>query len=77
MGHSAAVWDLGASMEVMKDWNGIEQIMLRNPKGASARVRSIPASYLKFVCQIFVTPHLLWLLLLLFFSIEIYRFCLD
>ncbi|KAK4411473.1 putative glucose-6-phosphate 1-epimerase [Sesamum angolense] len=38
MGHSAAVWDHRASLELTKDWNGIEQVVLRNPQGASARV---------------------------------------
>ncbi|KAF8379653.1 hypothetical protein HHK36_029097 [Tetracentron sinense] len=38
MGPSAAVWDQRASIGVTKDWNGIDQITLRNPRGASARV---------------------------------------
>ncbi|KAL0428781.1 UNVERIFIED_CONTAM: putative glucose-6-phosphate 1-epimerase [Sesamum radiatum] len=38
MGHSAAVWDHRASLELTKDWNGIEQVVLCNPQGASARV---------------------------------------
>ncbi|PHU09533.1 putative glucose-6-phosphate 1-epimerase [Capsicum chinense] len=38
MGHYAAVWDHAAAIEVTKDWNGIEQVVLRNPQGASARV---------------------------------------
>ncbi|KAM0065499.1 putative aldose 1-/Glucose-6-phosphate 1-epimerase, galactose mutarotase-like domain superfamily [Helianthus debilis subsp. tardiflorus] len=38
MGHSAAVWDTRMALETTKDWNGIEQIVLRNPLGASARV---------------------------------------
>ncbi|CAA0816605.1 Galactose mutarotase-like superfamily protein [Striga hermonthica] len=38
MGHSAAVWDHKASLELTKDWNGIEQVVLRNPHGASAKV---------------------------------------
>lgn len=38
MGHYAAVWDHTAAIEVTKDWNGIEQVVLRNPQGASARV---------------------------------------
>lgn len=37
MGH-AAVWDPRAAIEITKDWNGIDQIALRNPQGASARV---------------------------------------
>lgn len=39
MGHYAAVWDHAAALEVTKDWNGIEQVVLRNHQGASARVR--------------------------------------
>ncbi|XP_022858801.1 putative glucose-6-phosphate 1-epimerase, partial [Olea europaea var. sylvestris] len=38
MGHSAAVWDHRAAIEVTKDWNGIDQVVLRNPQGASARI---------------------------------------
>nr|AHA84248.1 glucose-6-phosphate 1-epimerase [Phaseolus vulgaris] len=38
MGHSAAVWDYRAATEITKDWNGIDQILLRTPRGSSARV---------------------------------------
>jgi len=38
MGHSAPVWDHKAAVGLTKDWNGIDQIVLRNPQGASARV---------------------------------------
>ncbi|KAF5177058.1 Glucose-6-phosphate 1-epimerase [Thalictrum thalictroides] len=39
MGHSsAAVWDQRAANEITKDWNGIDQVTLRSPRGASARV---------------------------------------
>ncbi|CAH1416432.1 unnamed protein product [Lactuca virosa] len=38
MGHSAAIWDSKLATERVKDWNGIDQIVLRNPQGASARV---------------------------------------
>ncbi|XP_043687381.1 putative glucose-6-phosphate 1-epimerase isoform X2 [Telopea speciosissima] len=38
MGHSAAVWDQRAAVEVTKDSNGIDQVVLRSPRGASARV---------------------------------------
>ncbi|XP_031128616.1 putative glucose-6-phosphate 1-epimerase [Ipomoea triloba] len=38
MGHYAAVWDPRAAIEVTKDSNGIDQIVLRSPHGASARV---------------------------------------
>lgn len=38
MGHSAPVWDCRAATEITQDWNGIDQVVLRNPKGASARV---------------------------------------
>ncbi|ERN10956.1 hypothetical protein AMTR_s00158p00073760 [Amborella trichopoda] len=37
MGHSAD-WVQRASVEVAKDWNGIVQVALREPRGASARV---------------------------------------
>lgn len=38
MGHSAAVWDSKAAMEITKDCNGIDHVALRSPEGASARV---------------------------------------
>ncbi|KAE8697257.1 putative glucose-6-phosphate 1-epimerase [Hibiscus syriacus] len=38
MEHSAAVWDCRAATEITKDLNGIDKIVLRNPRGASARV---------------------------------------
>lgn len=38
MGHSAAVWDCRAAIEIAKDWNGIDQVVLRNPHGPSAKV---------------------------------------
>ncbi|KAF3439910.1 hypothetical protein FNV43_RR18188 [Rhamnella rubrinervis] len=38
MGHSAAIWDCRAATEIAKDWNGMDQVVLRSPQGASARV---------------------------------------
>lgn len=38
MGHSAAIWDYRAAIEITKDWNGIDQVVLRNPQGATAKV---------------------------------------
>lgn len=38
MGHSAAVWDQRMDFEVTKDWNGIDHVVLKVPRGASARV---------------------------------------
>lgn len=38
MGHPAAVCDSRAATEITKDWNGIDQVVIRNPHGASARV---------------------------------------
>lgn len=47
MGHSAPVWDCRAAAEITQDWNGIDQVVLRNPKGASARVSFLlPFSWL-------------------------------
>lgn len=46
MEQSAAVWDYQAAMEIVKDWNGIDQVVLRNPQGASARVRIDILSFL-------------------------------
>ncbi|KAJ8484540.1 hypothetical protein OPV22_017025 [Ensete ventricosum] len=38
MGHPATAWDQNSVLEVVKDWNGIDQVVLRVPRGASARV---------------------------------------
>lgn len=38
MEHSVVVCDQEGSSEITKDWNGIDQVLLRNPHGASARV---------------------------------------
>ncbi|XP_054784282.1 putative glucose-6-phosphate 1-epimerase [Prosopis cineraria] len=38
MGHSAAVWDYREAIKISKDSNGIDQILLQNPQGASAQV---------------------------------------
>lgn len=38
MGHSSAVWDQRAAIETSRDWNGIDQVTLRVPRGACARV---------------------------------------
>ncbi|URE09765.1 Aldose 1-epimerase [Musa troglodytarum] len=38
MGHSATAWDQNSVLEVVKDWNGIDQVVLRVPRGASAQV---------------------------------------
>lgn len=38
MGHSAEVWNDKASLEVTEDLNGIKHVLLRSPRGASARV---------------------------------------
>lgn len=39
MGQYAPIWDHTAAIEVTKDWNGIDQVLLRNSQGASLRVR--------------------------------------
>lgn len=39
MGHFSGVWDQKSAIEMTKDWNGHDQVVLRNPQGASARVR--------------------------------------
>lgn len=46
MNHSGAESDKRTAVEVTKDKNGIGQVVLRNPRGASARVRSF---YLYFI----------------------------
>lgn len=38
MGHSAAVWDYKAANEVLRDRNGIDVVVLRNPKGDTVHV---------------------------------------
>lgn len=48
MGHYATVWDHKAATEITKDWNGIDQVVLRNPHGASAKV----TTFCVFVSQI-------------------------
>lgn len=61
MGHSAAVWDYRAATEITKDWNGIHQIVLRTPRGASAQVRACFVSVLTFhkvmILYFFVTSN--------------------
>ncbi|XVE98938.1 hypothetical protein REPUB_Repub03eG0152300 [Reevesia pubescens] len=37
MGHPAVVWDYRAATEITNDWNEIDKVVLRNPRGASAR----------------------------------------
>lgn len=42
MNHSAANVDhRGTVVEVIKDKNGVDQVLLHNPRGASAKVRSL------------------------------------
>ncbi|KAG7583688.1 Galactose mutarotase-like domain superfamily [Arabidopsis suecica] len=38
MGHYATVWDQKEASEIIKDWNGVDQVLLRNPHGASAKI---------------------------------------
>jgi glucose-6-phosphate 1-epimerase len=38
MGQYATVWDQKEASEIIKDWNGVDQVLLRNPHGASAKV---------------------------------------
>lgn len=39
MGHSAAECQYRAAIEISKDRNGVEEVVLQNQQGASARVR--------------------------------------
>lgn len=59
MGHYAAVWDHKAAIEISKDWNGIDQVFLRNSRGASAKVSTffslvfmslLKSSFLRSMC---------------------------
>lgn len=68
MGHSAAVWDYRAAIEITKDWNGIDQIVLRNPQGASARVR---ISWLRFSAFVQVSMLMLQEAMVLLFDLSI------
>ncbi|KAE8726119.1 putative glucose-6-phosphate 1-epimerase [Hibiscus syriacus] len=38
MGHYAAVWDRKAATEITKDCDGFYKVLLKNPRGASAKV---------------------------------------
>jgi glucose-6-phosphate 1-epimerase len=38
MGRFANSTDPRSGLEVVRDWNGVAQVVLRSPKGASARV---------------------------------------
>jgi glucose-6-phosphate 1-epimerase len=38
MGQYATVWDQKEASEIIKDWNGVDQVLLRNPHGASAKI---------------------------------------
>lgn len=38
MGHPDVNLDKNSDFEVVKDWNGIDQIVLKVPSGASVRV---------------------------------------
>jgi len=38
MGRFASSMDPRSGLEVVRDWNGVAQVVLRSPKGASARV---------------------------------------
>ncbi|KAE8723285.1 putative glucose-6-phosphate 1-epimerase [Hibiscus syriacus] len=38
MGHSAVVWDHKAATEITKDCDGFYKVLLKNPRGASAKV---------------------------------------
>lgn len=46
MGHSATVWDYNkAANEMTKDWNGIDQVVLKSPLGGSAKVSNNNNNY--------------------------------
>ena len=47
MGHPAINLDKNSDFEVVKDWNGIDQIVLKVPSGASVRVSSM--MFLSFI----------------------------
>lgn len=42
MDHSMTVWDQRSDLEFTKDWNGIDHVTLKAPRGASAQVRFSP-----------------------------------
>ncbi|BAS95407.1 Os05g0569400 [Oryza sativa Japonica Group] len=38
MGHYTNLTDPRTELEVVRDWNGVDQVVLRSPRGAYARV---------------------------------------
>lgn len=45
MGHFSNSADPRSGLEVVRDWNGVAQVVLRSPKGHSARVRRFLLSF--------------------------------
>ena len=56
MNRSGAKSDKRTAVEVTKDKNRIGQVVLRNPRGASARVRSLNL-YFPMYFVFFLSPH--------------------
>ncbi|CAH8278612.1 unnamed protein product [Arabidopsis lyrata] len=52
MGHYATVWDQKEASEIIKDWNGVDQVLLRNPHGASAKAIFKPPKSMRGGIQI-------------------------
>lgn len=46
MGQFSAVWDHKAAIEMTKDWNGNDQVLLRNLHGASVLVHTLYGLFL-------------------------------
>lgn len=68
MGHSAEVWNDKASLEVTEDLNGIKHVLLRSPRGASARVWSNTTDPCKcFSCLVAYT--IVWFLKFLWLNV--------
>lgn len=53
MGHYATVWNQKEATEIIKDWNGIDQVLLRNPHGASAKVLTFFSTFMSQIFELF------------------------
>lgn len=69
MGHSAAVWDYRAAIEIAKDWNGIDQVVLRSPHGPSAKVNRelVPDNWLCMLSSLIIIIIIINIIVLILF----------
>lgn len=64
MGQSAVVWDCEAAYDMKQDSNGVNQVVLRSPNGASAKVKTF--FYNLFVYSVFMSYDLIFYFLFYF-----------